>query len=94
MPNFHTTIYILDRDGGEHEVPVEVDYDATYDPGRSYGPPENCYPPESEMTINSIVPVTEWPTGITLDMASAKQLEQMEQEVWEHYDTKGVDDRE
>ena len=90
MTTFRTTIYILDRDGGEHEIPVEVDYDATYDPGRSYGPPENCYPPESEMTINSIV----WPAGITLDMASDNQLEKMEQEAWEHYDTRGVDDRE
>ncbi len=36
---------------------AEVDWTLTYrgSPGRLYGPPENCYPPEDpEWTINSI----------------------------------------
>lgn len=33
--------------GVDLEVPVDIDYTITpYDPGRTYGPPEFCYPPE------------------------------------------------
>ena len=88
MTQFNTTIYILDRDGGEHEIPVEVDYDCTDDPGDAWNPPSG------EMTINSIEPVGEWPIGITLDMASDQQLESIEQEAWDHYFARGVDDDE
>lgn len=92
MSEFRTEIYIIAADGEEHEIPVTVDYDAEYDPGRVTGPWEDCYPPSGDMTINSIEPVGEWPVGITLDMASDNQLEKIEDEAWEHYHSKGVDD--
>lgn len=90
MATFTTEIYIYTPDGEEHEIHVTVDYDAAHDPGRISGPPENCYPPESEMTINSIT--GDFPAGVTMEMASAYQLEKIEEEAWEHYFSKGVDD--
>lgn len=29
---------------------IEVEWSGSYDPGRTYGPPENCYPPELDIT--------------------------------------------
>lgn len=92
MTTFTTEIYIYTPDGEEHEIHVTVDYDAAYDPGRISGPPENCYPPESEMTINSITPTGALPDGVAIDMANNRQLERIEEEAWEHFFRKGVDD--
>jgi len=36
------------------EVDVSVTFSGYYDPGCSYGLPENCYPPEGEININTI----------------------------------------
>ena len=36
------------------EVDVAVTFSGYYDPGQTYGPPENCYPPEGEVNIQSI----------------------------------------
>lgn len=86
MSEFRTTIYIY-KDGEEYEIPVTVDYDATYDKGDAWTPPEG------DIAINSVEPVGEWPDGITLDMASDLQLANIEDEAWEHYHLAGVDDR-
>ena len=41
----HFTKYELER--GEETFILEIDYiTSPYDPGRTYGPPEDCYPPE------------------------------------------------
>ena len=92
MSEFRTEIYIIAADGEEHEIPVTVDYDAEYDPGRVTGPWEDCYPPSGDMTINSIEPVGEWPDGITLNMVSDMQLDFIKDDAWNHYFRKGVDD--
>lgn len=86
MATFTTEIYIYTPDGEEHEIPVTVDYDATHDNGDAQNPPGGS------MSINSIAAVEPWPFGVTLSMASAHQLEKIEQEAWEHYFSKGVDD--
>lgn len=41
------------------DIEVEFEYDGCYDPGNTYGPPENCYPPERELNVNV--------TGIRID---------------------------
>lgn len=83
MAKFQTFIYPI-LDGVETEVGVTVDYDASYDPGRLSGPPENCYPPDSEMTINSVIPDTpDWPRTIAEEIEAVK--DRIEEEAWEHY---------
>lgn len=42
MPTINWTV---NRDNEEIEVEVEYEVSA-YDPGSTYGPPEDCYPPE------------------------------------------------
>lgn len=84
MSTFTTEVYIYTESGDEHEIPVTVDYDAVDDKGDAWNPPHG------EMTINSIT--GDFPEGITLDMASARQLAKIEEEAWEHYYSKGVDD--
>lgn len=38
--------------GGEGaEIPVEVEAEVSTDPGSLYGPPERCYPPETEVEV-------------------------------------------
>jgi hypothetical protein len=34
------------------EVDVELAFTGYYDPGRCYGPPEDCYPPDGEVNIH------------------------------------------
>jgi hypothetical protein len=53
--------------GEEEDVDVCLTYDAVkYDPGRTYGPPEDCYPPEGgpeplSLTINGVeVNMEDW----------------------------------
>src|SRR3990167_8077293 len=36
------------------ELNIEFSYDGYDDPGRTYGPPERCYPPEREMNVEII----------------------------------------
>lgn len=86
MSTFTTEIYIYTPDGEEHEIPVTVDYSATHDNGDA----EN--PPGGSMTIKSITPTEALPDGVRLDMASALQLSNIEEDAWEHYFSKGVDD--
>lgn len=70
-------------DGGETETCYDIECEVTpYDPGRTYGPPENCYPPEGgEVEILSIklngkeVPAELW-EKIGLDRVHAEEIEQ------------------
>lgn len=51
----------LEIDDVKYEV--EFNYKGWYNPGCTYGPPENCYPPEgeTEYTITQITPLAGFP---------------------------------
>ena len=95
MSTFDTYIYVTDKDGVEHEIKVRVDYDATYQSARISGPPEDCYPADSEMTLNSVEALNELPEGITdadVCVASHDSDDFLQDEAWDHYHSRGVDD--
>ena len=76
---FETAIY----DDDDNEIMVDVEYDAYYLPAKVSGPPENCYPEESEMNINSVK------DGDGHEVAlSERQMEQIIDEAWEQYHDK------
>jgi len=60
---------VTDVDGKEHDVLVK--YQGYIDSGRVYGPPDDCYPPESEVEIE----VTGLPAGATFDDEEQDRLE-------------------
>lgn len=70
-------IYTAYPDGSETETVYEIEcYLTPYDPGRTYGPPEKCYPPEGgECEILSVklngVEVKDWEKSIDKDMEEA-----------------------
>jgi hypothetical protein len=70
-------IYTTNPDGSEVETVYEIECDLTpYDPGRTYGPPEKCYPPEGgDCEILSVkllgVEVKDWEKFIDKDMEEA-----------------------
>lgn len=70
---FETTI--TDKDG--LEVDVVVEYKGYYDPGKLYGPPENCYPPEGEVEVLAIRGIDK----ADIPLAEFKRLEDL---MWEH----------
>ena len=45
----------VELDGLTYDVEATVQGSGYYDPGRGSGPPEDCYPPEGEMEILSVV---------------------------------------
>lgn len=69
--------------GDDTETIYEIECDVTpYDPGRTYGPPEKCYPPEGgECEIVSVklngkeIPYAEW-EKIGLDAKVEDEIEQ------------------
>jgi hypothetical protein len=92
--DFRTEVYVLDQDGGEHEVNVRVWFDCDYDAGRISGPPENCYPPSGDLEFTDIEICDELPAGITDEMVreAAAESDRLTEEAWEHYHSMGVDD--
>ena len=58
---------------------LDVTYSASYTPAKLSGPPEDCYPEDSECEVTSIAYGGE---DIT-DLLSEKVLEQIEAKVWE-----------
>ena len=46
--------YTLMLQGEEQDVDFEIEADITYEPARISGPPEDCYPDESECDITVI----------------------------------------
>ena len=88
MSEFKSYVYVIDRDGEEHEIDVRVSFDATYQAAHISGLPENCYPAESSMDLTEIVSVNDLPSGITDDMVvAAAELanDRLEQEAWEDF---------
>ena len=63
--------------GHDHDD-CEVEYRGYSDPGRTYGPPEDCYPPEGEIEILSITCNGE------PFIAAEKEAERIEQLAYEH----------
>jgi len=58
VPGRNETAAILADDGFEYEyviLPLKVEGRSYFQPGRFYGPPENCYPDESETEITSVI---------------------------------------
>ena len=40
--------------GVDHEIDLTIVFSGYSDPGRTYGLPENCYPPESEVEFHTV----------------------------------------
>jgi hypothetical protein len=80
------------------DVAVEVDFkEGWYDPGRCYGPPENCYPPEGEDPEILSVRLSEegYPTTEiikALDQANLDRLVNEANEVQRDAERYGYDD--
>lgn len=50
------TDQVLDCDDESHlYVEVQADFSGYYDKGRTYGEPENCYPPEFDIEVDNII---------------------------------------
>lgn len=95
MAEFDACIYPLAWDGGAHTVLVRVSYDCDYEPEFISGLPENCYPASGDMTLTKIELVGELSPMLTegdvLEAADAAR-DRLEEEAWEHFHNKGVDD--
>ena len=50
-----TTVWLPSRTSDEaDELPIDVLWEATHTPGVTSGPPENCYPDDTELEVTSI----------------------------------------
>lgn len=71
------------------EITFTVTYDAMYQRGYTTGLPEDCYPPESDLDIESIEPdiavVPYSPEHIAELLDSPVILEKIEDACWDHY---------
>jgi len=68
-------------DGTEEEVVCEFDY-SPGDPGRTYGPPEKCYPPEpAELDITAVQNLAG--DDIT-DQVSVEELEKLSERIYDN----------
>lgn len=88
LSSFNTYVVILDQNKEEHVIDVHVSYSAHYDPGRTYGPPELCYPEESELEIYELTPTEPLPKSITIDdlyNLSEREKDRLEMEAWHDY---------
>ena len=95
MATFETYITFPESDNeelSELEIDVRIDYDAYYQPAYVSGPPEDCYPAEGDMELNSIDPVEDLPKGITQEMFKGvvdASLDRLTDEAWDHYHVQG-----
>lgn len=80
----HSTAYTLVRgeDEDEDEIELEIEYSVTpYDPGRTYGPPEHCYPPEG----GEVEELSAFRDGKPFPLTDAER-DQIEQHIYETHD--------
>ena len=87
MSDFLSYVYVLDSNGEEHEIPVKISYDATYEKEYISGPPEDCYPATGEMDLTGIS-IYDLPFGITDEMVLAQvdlAKDRLEQEAWDDF---------
>ena len=83
MDDFETTIEI-----GDEEYEVRVVWEGYYQPAKTTGAPENCYPEEGEMEIVKVEFVGEWPEGLSqeeFDSICTDQYSRLIDLAWEHY---------
>ena len=66
----------------EHEIAYTATVRVNYQPAKLYGPPENCYPDESEVDIESLVTV---PPGFE----NILDTDLIEDQAWEEFLTGG-----
>ena len=61
---------VTDTAGAEHDVTIK--FAGYYDPGKLYGPPENCYPPEGEVEWE----IVGLPAGVVLAKSEEEHIEE------------------
>lgn len=58
IPGTEQAVNIMEDDGFEYEyvtLKLDVEGRSYYQPGRLYGPPEDCYPDEGETEITAVI---------------------------------------
>lgn len=76
----HTIQHTITR--GDEDIDIDVDYEvAPYDPGRTYGPPEDCYPPEG----GEITSLTAYRDGEEFALTDA-EASAVEQRIYDTHD--------
>jgi hypothetical protein len=90
MATFRIDLYPI-IDGEETMVCCTVDYDAHHQAAKVSGPPEDCYPEDGDLCINSIEPDTpDFPAEMVEAIEAAK--DRIEETAWEDYHSRGIDD--
>ena len=72
----------------EVEVELDIDYSAYYQAAKLGGPPEDCYPEDSEMTIDEVSfpsEVVEAYTDAELQEAVEAIMDKVEEACWEDF---------
>lgn len=96
MANFTYHIEVIGTDSEYHEIPVSITYNATYQRAYVSGPPEDCYPAEGEMEIESMdFTVCEGgPTRADVEDALAQHADAIDEKAWEDFHNNSSDDYE
>ena len=87
-----TVVTVLDSDGREHDIDATIWFNASYTRARVSGPPEDCYPEDSEFEIVRVdVDDESLPYGISKSDVEAviecDETGKFEQECWDEYMT-------
>ena len=80
-----TQIYLVDD---LVEIELDVEYDATYQSAKVYGPAEDCYPDSSEMNITDVFPLDELPPSVSMELfkeACEAAENRLQEEAWEDF---------
>lgn len=72
------TVTVVDVKGEEHDLTVK--FSGYTDSGKLYGPPEHCYPPESEMDFE----IENLPEGINFGDMNLLN-ERLEEQAWAYF---------
>ena len=81
--------------GEEIDVDFEIEADITYDPGCVSGPLEHCYPAYGECDITDVVvltPVQGFDDAHVIEALETQRGDAVEDELWDWYHSRGVDD--